>query len=249
MLTTVAMTFSSMGLTDRGQPLGLPDGSIRAVIALSLVVLFAIFTIFLYRGIFVGGPLNTIFLTQAEMGQFFNRATVREIRTKPAVDRDNQPLKNSDSIQLYEVNFRESETAASADFAKQLLVLLGTLMTAVTSFYLGAGTATSAAAGTAQGPAPTLTGIDPIAHSISNDGSPIHLRVMGSNLNPITQVKIVRAGVPVFGINVASSPTGVTCDIPVSTTTTPPGLQPWDVVVDDGASKSATLPGALTISA
>jgi hypothetical protein len=122
-------------------------------------------------------------------------------------------------------------------------------MTAVTSFYLGAGTATSAAAGTAQGPAPTLTGIDPIAHSISNDGSPIHLRVMGSNLNPITQVKIVRAGVPVFGINVASSPTGVTCDIPVSTTTTPPGLQPWDVVVDDGASKSATLPGALTISA
>ena len=249
-LTTVAMTFSALQLTDPAQPLGLPDGSIRAVIALSLVVLFAIFTIFLYRGVFVGGPKNTILLSEAEMGEFFKRADhLREIRATPAMDKTDKLLTNSEGKPLYEVNFREGETAASVDFAKHLVVLLGTLMTAVTSFYLGAGTATSAATGTARDPPPTVTDIDPTVHSIANDGTEIHLRVMGSNLNTITHVKIVRAGAQVIGRNVASNPTSVTCDIPVSAATTPPGGEAWDVVVDDGASKSATLPTALTINA
>jgi hypothetical protein len=71
---------------------------------------------------------------------------------------------------------------------------------------------------------------------------------MGANLNIVTHVKIVRIGAqPVIGTNVGSSPTRVTCDITVSAATTPPGA-PWDVVVDDGGTQSATLPGALTIN-
>src|SRR4051794_26791544 len=35
-LTIVAMIFSILGLTNQGQAMGLPEGSIRAVIALSL---------------------------------------------------------------------------------------------------------------------------------------------------------------------------------------------------------------------
>ena len=69
---------------------------------------------------------------------------------------------------------------------------------------------------------------------------------MGANLNPITHVKITRAGSqPIVGTNVGSSPTRITCDLAVGTAT--PGA--WDVVVDDGGSKSGSLPGALTIAA
>ena len=39
MLTAVAMIFSVIGLTNKDQAMGLPEGSIRAVIALSLIVL------------------------------------------------------------------------------------------------------------------------------------------------------------------------------------------------------------------
>jgi hypothetical protein len=51
MLTVVAIIFSILGLTNKEQAMGLPEGSIRAVIALSLIVLFAILSVFLYQGV------------------------------------------------------------------------------------------------------------------------------------------------------------------------------------------------------
>ena len=60
LLTVVATIFSVLGLTDKTQAMGLPEGSIRAVIALSLIVLFAILSVFLYQGVSLGGQINTI---------------------------------------------------------------------------------------------------------------------------------------------------------------------------------------------
>src|SRR5262252_21344 len=47
-LALVAVTFSVAGLSDSSQALGLPEGSVRAAIALSLIVIFAITSIYLY---------------------------------------------------------------------------------------------------------------------------------------------------------------------------------------------------------
>ena len=252
LLTVVAMIFSVLGITNKDQAMGLPEGSIRAVIALSLIVLFAILSVFLYQGVSTNGPLNNIEnLSETERAQFLkDHPTARDLQAVIA-NKDGKPLNADGSLNyLYNVSYR-SATAASEHFAKQLLVLLGTLMTAVTSFYLGAGTATSAAtaAKTAEGanPPPTMTSINPTLHTIAIDGPVIHLQIMGNNLNVITHVKIVRGGVQIAGTNVASNPTRVTCDIAVSAATTPPGLA-RDVMVDDGGKKSASLPGALTIA-
>jgi hypothetical protein len=251
LLTAVAMVFSILKLTNDTLAMGLPEGSIRAVIALSLIVLFAILSVFLYQGV-SNGPLNVIDnLSDTDRLQFVrDHTTARDIQAVLLKD------KSADGKDLYKVSYRSTNTANSDDFAKQMLVLLGTLMTAVTSFYLGAGTATSAKkAGETAGKetadsanAPTVSDIDQKVYSVAK-GSPMKLQLMGANLNSITHVKIVRAGAqPIIGTNVHSSPTSVTCDIPVSTATTPPG-PPWDVVVDDGGSKSFTLSGALTINA
>ncbi len=241
-LTIVSMVFSLLGLTNKDQAMGLPEGSIRSVIAISLIVLFAILAVFLYDGVKYGTEYRIENLPDAERLQFIkNHPAETNIQSFPngKATADNQPL--------YDVTYSKANPT-SDDFAKQLLVLLGTLMTAITSFYLGAGTATSAASQAGSTPMPTVTGIDPTTHSIATDGATIHLQVLGNNLNIVTHAKIVRGGVQIVGTNVRSNPTSVTCDIAVSQQTTPPD-GPWDVVVDDGGSKSATLQGALTINA
>ena len=50
-LALVAVTFSVAGLTNPHQALGLPEGSVRAAIALSLIVIFAITSIYLYSSL------------------------------------------------------------------------------------------------------------------------------------------------------------------------------------------------------
>src|SRR5262245_15775710 len=47
-IAVVAGAFTLFGLADGKEALGLPEGSVRAVIALSLIVLFAILAIYLY---------------------------------------------------------------------------------------------------------------------------------------------------------------------------------------------------------
>jgi hypothetical protein len=46
-LGLLAIAFSALNLSDRSQPLGLPDGSVRALIALLLIALFTVMAVFL----------------------------------------------------------------------------------------------------------------------------------------------------------------------------------------------------------
>lgn len=57
-LALVALTFSVAGLSDKSQALGLPEGSVRAAIALSLIVIFAILSIYLYGNIAASSSEN-----------------------------------------------------------------------------------------------------------------------------------------------------------------------------------------------
>lgn len=55
-LALVAVAFSVAGLADPTQALGLPEGSVRAAIALSLIVIFAITSIYLYSSMADAAP-------------------------------------------------------------------------------------------------------------------------------------------------------------------------------------------------
>jgi hypothetical protein len=242
LLTAVAMIFSILKLTNKDQAMGLPEGSIRAVIALSLIVLFAILSVFLFQTISTGGsPVTLAEMSSADRTEFIrNHTNARDIQSTPTKDKPG----------FYDVTYKSANTA-SEDFAKQLLVLLGTLMTAITSFYLGAGTVTSAVkAGTeaaaATVPSPSLSGIKPATASIANDGPVLHLEISGANLNKMTNVNLVKAGVPpIAGTNVKSSATGIVCDLDISNA----DQGAWAVEVDDGVSKPIKLQGDLTITA
>jgi len=257
LLTSVAMIFSILGLANKDQAMGLPEGSIRAVIALSLIVLFAILSVFLYKSI-SEGKINTVAqLSDTDRKQFIRDHTnLPDIQSNVSRDKngheitvkdaEGKPVQNGDGTPqyYYDVTYSGTTNAASQDFAKQLLVLLGTLMTAISSFYLGAGTATSAAAmgQAATAAKPTLSGISPTSFAIS--GGTLKLDITGAALNIFTNVKIAKGGVQIVGTNVSSNTSHVLCDIDVSKAT----AGSWDVIVDDGGTNSASLPGALTLT-
>lgn len=162
-LALVALLFQRLDLADRTQPLGLPQGSMRAVIALSLIVLFAIISITLYRTTAKGaGSYQLGGLTIEERNALVVRSgdRVQEIsfdhclgqaNTSPSDGQEQKPGVANESATFeqrerlcaqeqrrYTIQIRVTPTPESTDLAKQLLVLIGTLMTSVTSFYFAA---------------------------------------------------------------------------------------------------------------
>ena len=106
-ISLVTLTFSVLGLASPTEALGLPDGSVRSIIALMLLVLFSIMGFFLYDTIAHGiqDPTTHAF---------------REVPEK------------------------------AVDIAKQLITLLGTLVTAVAAFYFGTNAVQTAQAATSR---------------------------------------------------------------------------------------------------
>lgn len=136
LLFVVASGFQRLGLQNRTQPLGLPEGSIRAMIALVLIMVFIIFGIYLFRVVGTGnyaGPIRN--LTAAEIGQMKNVGYIipnTEVGNQGKYDVWLQTDLNADAIRL----------------ATQLATTVGTLLVAVAGFYFGS---TAVATGVAQG--------------------------------------------------------------------------------------------------
>jgi hypothetical protein len=135
-LALVSTLFARLGLADSAQALALPEGSIRAAIALALIVLFAIISIMLYQSI--SKPYVIPGLRDSEKAALVKEPTNRvlavvpECATKPVVTK----VEDCAAPDLrYSVHLRQSPAQESTDLAKQLLILVGTLMTSVTSFY------------------------------------------------------------------------------------------------------------------
>lgn len=196
-LALVSVFFKTLGLANREQALALPEGSVRAVIALGLIVLFAILAIYLYASISARSAAN------------------------PVAD----------------------------DLAKQLLTIMGTLVTAVASFYFGANTVASAQKAAKEGldaaPPPAIQTINP--NILPAGGSSDAFTITGDNLNGITHARLERDGsAPINVEAVQSNAHAVTGKI-----TIPKDAQTskWDVVVSDDSGKlQAVLRNGLSVA-
>ncbi len=236
-LALVSMSFGLFGLSDKTQALALPQGSIRAVIALSFVIQFAILSLFLYQGLASGGTARTVAdLTDSDKADFLNN-------NKTATDIVVRETTNGKG-KRYTITYRAPNDPSSQDFAQQLLVMMGTLMTAMAGFYFGSRAASASQPTDAIMRPPMLRNVQPTSFSLAT-GSVIELQILGDNLNSIKQVKIANQGNQVLATDVVSNDSLVKCKVAVSATT-PTGR--WDVIAIDGASKSSNLPGALTIA-
>jgi hypothetical protein len=133
-LALTSTLFARLSLADPAEALALPPGSIRAAIALALIVLFAIIAIMLYQS--VSEPYRITGLTEADKTIVLRDLANRVIAVRP----EPCPGGVTGCVPHFEVHVVQPRGQESTDLAKQLLILVGTLMTSVTSFYFAART-------------------------------------------------------------------------------------------------------------
>jgi succinate dehydrogenase hydrophobic anchor subunit len=139
LLSAIAITtiiFRRLGLTNWRAPLGLPEGSIRAIIALMLLVMFFISALFLYSD--VGATTNRVL---KGMSQKFVDAQPADSLLSV------EPVDGAGGATTYNVTLvGPAKSPDAIDLAKQLVTTVSTLVVAVAAFYFGANTVQSVTA-------------------------------------------------------------------------------------------------------
>ena len=125
----VAMAFKRAGLAAPDQALGLPQGSVRALIAFVLLLIFAMLSIFLFER--VDSVTQTIEGVTPTQFEDLDLTTVVEAEVR----RD-----EGGAIVEYRVTLQQEQNAAQVDLAKQITTALITLVAALAAFYFGART-------------------------------------------------------------------------------------------------------------
>jgi len=172
-LTLAALAFGAADLTDKNQALALPNGSIRAIIALSLIVFFAISAIHLYDSLSGGSCEVKEVKVDLEAAKAWQDkaakadSAIEIINIVPALPSGNPPAPpaggnpQTPPAGPFTISYRFRMSPQAADFAKQLLTLLGTLVTSISSFYFGSRAVESKTAPTGSTPGsstPAVTG-------------------------------------------------------------------------------------------
>lgn len=147
-LSLISTVFARLSLSSKTEALALPPGSIRAAIALSLIVLFAIISVMLYQSL--SSPYEVSHLSLAQKNTMVQEPSNRVLGVLAEPCDNAQQGACTPATMTYTVHLRQSPGPESTDLAKQLLILVGTLMTSVTSFYFASRTAEAAVRATRQ---------------------------------------------------------------------------------------------------
>ena len=141
-ITTAVAVLSALNLADRSQSFGLPEGTIRSIIALSLIIIFAMTSVYLYGQIRNPRVIVLRGLTQSQVdalpGEQIVGMTQAATATLAPPDGSGDTNVTASTEARFDV-FREvRSTPASEQFAQQILTTIGTLVVAVSGFYFGA---------------------------------------------------------------------------------------------------------------
>ena len=114
-----------------GEALGMPEGSIRALIAMSLILIFAIIGIQVFAAGAAGTELVSTGLTQVQIDAL--RADGAIVVSQTLLT----PVPAPPAAPLYDVTTRTVMTQEAHDFGLQLMTTVSTLVVAVAGFYFG----------------------------------------------------------------------------------------------------------------
>ena len=155
----LCVVYWALGIADGKQALGLPEGSVRALIAFSLVLAFVCMAAFLYSG------TSTTEVTKGRELKLINQAQLDELKSQFAVAyeparKDTQELivDSDGKSPLYNVTYFQRLNRAGEDLGKQIFTTLATVFVSVVSFYFGSSTTSSAVAAGAKAAVDRNTG-------------------------------------------------------------------------------------------
>ena len=182
-------------------------------------------------------------LTKAQKDAFIDDVPKQQIvRIEPTTTK----TPYGHTVEVYAVVFRAPRDPATDGFAKELLILLGTLVTSIASFYFGtkaAAPATVSNQETAEEPDPLIESVDPTTGTAG--GGPMSVRVSGKNLNNVKGLKIVSGETELLATGLKSNDAEAEGTLVISAGS-PVGA--WDVIVTDAAGKTSTLSDAFTVA-
>jgi len=241
-LAIASAILAALGLSDREHALGMPQGTVRAVIALGLLVIFSVSSMFLFNELEYTSTLRC--LTQDQFDTLFKENAERidysEQERKQACETE-----EADEI-FYRVRLRIEASEPKRNFANQMLTIVGTLVGTVSGFYFGS-RALAVARGIGVPSLPVITGIDPKEGVAGKD---VTVKVFGANLasvGSVGAVKLSQADQP----DIVATKVQIVSDNQLECVFDLKGKAPgkWDLIVLDDAGKSDRLAEAFTVTA
>jgi len=161
-MALLAIIYSVMGVEDAKQALGLPEGSVRALLAFSLVLIFVCLAAFLFGEVNKNNqPVQGKTLTLVTEAQLADLKTNFVVASELAKDQgkllyeqvaaaDGKTTVDDLKHPLYTATYYPKGNKDAEDFAKQIFTTLATVFVSVVSFYFGSSVSTSAAAAAAK---------------------------------------------------------------------------------------------------
>jgi len=144
-LAAIALSFSLAGISDNRYAFGLPDGSIRAMLAMGLFAAFVGTAGFLYTGL--AHPT-----TSTALGGYASEQEIQDLSKTVVVLRTGPTVEGRSPINVY----LRPDPAAS-DLAKQIFTTVATALVTIIGFYFGSGSLASAVAAVRSATAPLTT--------------------------------------------------------------------------------------------
>lgn len=212
-LAFLSIVFSALDLSDRSQALGLPEGSIRALIALLLITLYIVTAIFLYNQLrfpaMAERTTRYIGISEAELTQIPLEEVVAIRVTPVGVDGAEERTFDVDRELP-----RVEKSAVSQRFAEQILTFTSTLVATIAAFYFGARSVAVAHGVTV----PLLPVIRSIKPGEGNQGEEIKdIEILGKDFESPKTVKLVLGSDEMAFAEVMSSSAMIRCKLTIPT--------------------------------
>jgi hypothetical protein len=135
-LAALIGVFRALNISEKGSALGMPQGSIRAFMALVLIMLFFLMAVFLYLDVARTGTERRLTgISQSSYEQVIAGGQVVSAISYMVPDPENP----EQEVQRWDVVLRAARerSEVAEELARQLITVLGTLIVAIAAFYFG----------------------------------------------------------------------------------------------------------------
>lgn len=148
LMAGLGVVYSMLGLADPRQALALPEGSIRGLIAFSLLLIFVCLATFVYKGAEQTQQIEVGRITKATAQQIAALEKTFTVAAEPARNADGTRLTDTAvdgaPIPLFNATYFSERGAQANEIGKQIFTTLATVFVSVVSFYFGSSTTASA---------------------------------------------------------------------------------------------------------
>ncbi len=247
LMVILAIVYWVLELANKNEALALPAGSVRALIAFSLVLIFVCLGAFLYNSVNsvdVSNGTKLARITEDKLNELRKQFAVvpEPVRDEtsgaqlydPPADKDGK-LK-AGAQKLYNVTYYSKRSKEADDFAKQIFTTLATVFVSVISFYFGSATSAAKTPPGSSGGAKTPPSITSLNPNPIPQGSSM-LKIIGDGLASVTKVKFDTDEVNVKPPDVSNKLVTVTVPATILAKT---GQTVKVSVVGDGGESSTT---------